>query len=182
MVPAFRQGCRRLSWCRKIVDDILVWGTNPFELEARLNCILECCQQLHVTLSHSKFHIDTTLHFAGCVISDKDVLPDPNRILAQSNFPVPTDQTAVRSFLGLCNQLAFFIPDFQHHTVSLQQLTGKGRSFIWLPQHQVEFNKLKKILTSNLVVRHFDSSQPAMPLVISNITGKTIFLNCALRL
>ena len=29
------------SWCRKIVNDILVWATNPSELEARLNCILE---------------------------------------------------------------------------------------------------------------------------------------------
>ena len=88
-------------------------------------------------------------------------MPDSDRFSAVSNFfPVPTDQTAVRSFLGLCNQLAFFVPDFQHHTVSLWQLTGKSSPFLWLPEHQVEFDKLKTILTSDLVVRHFDSSQP----------------------
>ena len=56
----------------------------------------------------------------------------------------------------LCNQLAFFIPDFQHHTVALRQLTGKGRSFLWLPEHQFEFDKLKNILSSDLIVWHFD--------------------------
>ena len=110
-----------------------------------------------MTLSLSKFHIDNTLKFAGCVISDKGVFPDPDRISALSKFPVPNDQTGVRSFLGLYNQLAFFVPDFQHHTVSLRQLTGKGCSFIWLPEHQVEFDNLKKILSGNLVVQHFDS-------------------------
>ena len=147
-------------WCRKIVDDILVWAVTPSELETRLNSILERCQQLHVTLSRFKFHIATTLNFAGCVISNKGVSPDPNRISALSKFPVPTDQTAVRSFLGLCNQLAFFIPDFQHHTVSLRQLTGRGRTFLWLPEHQVEFDKLKKFY---LAVWLSDTSTAASP-------------------
>ena len=101
---------------------------------------------------HSKFQVDTSLNFAGCVVSNHGVKPDSARILALSNFPVPTDQTSVRSFLGLCNQLAFFIPDFQHHTVALRQLTGKGRPFLWLPEHQVEFDKLKNILSSDLIV------------------------------
>ena len=104
----------------------------------------------------SKFQVDTT--FAGCVVSG--VKPDPSRLSALSNFPTPTDQTSVRSFLGLCNQLAFFVPDFQHHTVALCQLTGKGRTFLWLPEHQVDLDKLKTILSSNLVVRHFDHTKP----------------------
>ena len=66
----------------------------------------------------------------------------------------------MRSFLGLCNQLAFFNPDYQHHTVSLRQLTGKGRFFIWLPEQQVEFDTLKSILLGNLVVRHFNKDKP----------------------
>ena len=125
-------------WCRKIVD-----------AEERISLVVSRCQQLHVTLSRSKFQVDTCLNFAGCVVSHRGVKPDPARISALSNFPVPTDQTSVRSFLGLCNQLAFFVPDFQHHTVAMRQLTGKGRSFLWLPEHQVEFDKLKTILSDH---------------------------------
>ena len=147
-------------WYCKIVYDILGWASTLSELEIRLHAILKRCDELHVTLSRSKFQIDTTLRFAVCVILDKGVMLDPDRLSALSNFPTPTDQTSVRSFLGLCNQLAFFVLDFQHHTVSLRQLTGKGRPFLWLPEHQVEFDKLKTILTNNLVVWHFDSSKP----------------------
>ena len=39
-------------------------------------------------------------------------------------------------------------------------MTGKGRSFIWLPEHQVEFDTLKSILSGNLVVRHFNKDKP----------------------
>ena len=111
-------------WCRKIVDDILIWAALPSELELRISEVVKHCEALHVTLSKSKFQVNTTLNFAGCVVSPSGVRPDLDRISALSNFPTPTDQTSVLSFLGLCNQLAFFVPDFQHHTVSLRQLTG----------------------------------------------------------
>ena len=85
------------------------------------------------------------------------VKPDPDRVSALSNFPVPVDQTGVKSFLGLCNQLVFFVPDNQHHIVYLRQLTGKRRPFLWLPEHQLEFETLKRILSGPLVARHFDA-------------------------
>ena len=116
--------------------------------------------KLSTSHSRSKFQVDTSLNFVGCVVSPSGVKPDPARISVLSNFPTPTDQTSVRSFLGLCNQLAFFVPDFRHLTVSLRQLTRKGRTFLWLPEHQVEFNKLKTILSSSLVVWHFDHTKP----------------------
>ena len=121
--------------CKKIVDDILIWAPSLAALEDRLHKVLRCCSDLHITLSRLKFQIDRSLKFAGCIVSDEGVKPDPDRIAALSDFPVPTDQTSVRSFLGLCNQLAFFVPDYQHHTVALRQLTGKGRPFFWLPEH-----------------------------------------------
>ena len=146
-------------WCRKFLDDILIWASTPTELDERLHGALQRCERLHVTLSRSKFQIASHLNFAGCIVSHKGVQPDLARISSLSDFPVPRDQAGVRSFLGLCNQLAIFLPDYQHHTMSLCQLTGKGRLFLWLPEHQLEFDKLKNILTSDLIVRHFDSSK-----------------------
>ena len=95
------------------------FGRPLSDLENRLNDVLKRCERLHITLSHSKFQIDKSLKFAGCIVSDEEVKPDPDRVSALSNFPVPTDQTGVRFFLGLCNQLAFFVPYHQHHTVAL---------------------------------------------------------------
>ena len=44
--------------------------------------------------------------------------------------------------------------------MSLRQLTGKGRTFLWLPEHQIEFDKLKNMLSSDLIVRHFGHTKP----------------------
>ena len=38
-------------------------------------------------------------------------------------------------------------------------LTGKGRPFLWLPEHQHEFDTLKHISSGDLVVCHFDPSK-----------------------
>ena len=42
--------------------------------------------------------------------------------------------------------------------------------FLWLPEHQMEFDRLKAILTSDLIVKHFGSS------------NKTVLLTDATRL
>ena len=122
-------------WCMKIVDDILIWASTPTKLKKRLHAVPRRCERLHVTLSCSKFQIASRLNFAGCIVSHEGVQPDPARISSLSYFPVPHDQTGFCSFLGLCNQLTFFLPDYQHHTVSLRQLTGTGHPFLWLPEH-----------------------------------------------
>ena len=141
------------------MDDILIWASTLSDLEHRLCAILERCERLHVTLSRSKFQIDKRLKFAGCVVSDEGVQPNPDRISSLASSPVPMDHIGAKSFLGLSNQLAFFVPDYQHHTVALCQLTGKECPFLWLPKHQLEFDTLKKILSGPLVVKHFDSSK-----------------------
>ena len=73
---------------------------------------------------------------------------------------MPKDQTRIKSFLGLANQLNFFLPDFAHHTRFMRELLGKGRVFCWLPDHQMEFEKVKSILSEKLLTRHFGPSLP----------------------
>ena len=38
-------------WCKKIVDDILIWAPKPQNLEERLCAVVVRCDNLHVTLS-----------------------------------------------------------------------------------------------------------------------------------
>ena len=101
-----------------------------------------------------------TLSFAGYIISSKGVSPDPERIEALRKFPTPKDVTGVKSFLGLANQLSFFIPDFTQNTKALRELLGKGKVFRWLPDHQFEVESVKTILSSNLLNCHFDRHRP----------------------
>ena len=73
--------------------------------------------------------IENEISFAGLLLTEKGVKPDPDRNMTLTDFPVPKDVTGVRSFLGLVNQLSGFIPDFAHMSVHLRVLTAKINAF-----------------------------------------------------
>ena len=66
------------EWCRhsdraiqgfpftkKIVDDILVWGSNLPELYDRIRLIAKWCEELNIALSKRKFRISSDISFDG---------------------------------------------------------------------------------------------------------------------
>ena len=152
-----------LAFAKKIVDDILVWASDLPTLYERIRTIAERCQNLNIALSKKKFAIGTELPFSGLIVSAKGVKPDPIRIVALSEFPTPKNITGVLSFLELANQLSGFIPDFAHMTVKFRELTSKKNAFLWLEDHLKEFQDGKTLLTSDMIVTHFD---PSLPVVI----------------
>lgn len=143
----------------KIVDDVLIQAPNKEEAFIILEDVLLRCREFGITLSKKKMKMGTSVHFAGYIISDKGVMPDPARTAALSEFPVPTDISTVRGFLGLANQLGLFVPDLTHMTDPLRLLLKKDVVFEWRPEHQVAFDKVKKALTSDLVVGVYDPSK-----------------------
>ena len=48
-------------------------------------------------------------------------------------------------------------------TVRLRELTSKKNAFLWLEDHEKEFQNVKTLLTSDMIVTHFD---PSLPVVI----------------
>ena len=153
-----------MPFARKIVDDILVWADSLPDLLERIRKIASKCRELNITLSQKKFMVGNELPFAGLIVGAKGVSHDPERTRALSEFPRPKDVTGVCSFLGLANQLSGFVPDFAHMTVALRGLTGKSAAFIWLDDHEKEFQKVKRLLTSDMIVTHFGPSLPVIVL------------------
>jgi hypothetical protein len=100
------------------------------------------------------------VRFAGHVVGREGVRPEPEKSAALERFPAPTDATGLRSFLGLAVQLGGFVPDLAHLTEPLRPLLKKNAVFLWLPEHAEAFDRVKKALTSPMVVKYFD---PALP-------------------
>ena len=90
------------------------------------------------------------LPLAGLLVGAKGVSPDPERTRALSEFPRPKYETGVHSFLGLVNQLFGFVPDLAHMNMALRSLTK-------------EFEKVKRLLKSNMIVTHF---YPNLPVIV----------------
>lgn len=105
-----------------------------------------------------KFQFGQEIKFAGFVVSPEGVKPDPGKVEAISEFPVPQDITELRSFLGLVQQLGSFIPDLSNTKEPLRGLLKKNVVYQWLEDHQTAFAQTKSILTSDLLVQYFDTN------------------------
>ena len=98
--------------------------------------------------------------FAGHIITGGYAMPNPAKVAALAEFPAPTDLTSLRSFLGMAQTLASYVPDMAHMTDVLRLLLKKGTAYVWLAQHEEAFLRIKALLTSHLVVHFYD---PALP-------------------
>ena len=58
------------------------------------------------------FEISNSITFAGYILSQDGIRPDPAKIKAIVNFPPPKDISGIWSFLGMTNQIGHFIPNF----------------------------------------------------------------------
>ena len=147
-----------LDWCRKIVDDILVWAASWEELWPRIRVILSRCRELNITISLKKMEVGESIPFAGFVFSGEGIYPDPARTEAIREFPKPKNITELRGFLGLAQQLGYFVPDLAHLTVDMKALLKKDVAYQWLEPQERSFQETKEALTSELVVKPFDPS------------------------
>lgn len=67
------------EFAKKIFDDILIWSGSLEESELCISYDLKKCADINVTLSGKKFAIGTEIPFAGFIILDQGIRPDPQK-------------------------------------------------------------------------------------------------------
>jgi hypothetical protein len=152
-----QQVLQGISGVRNISDDIIVFGKSQAEHDQSLHQTLQRLHAHGLTLNKEKclFSVPELLFF-GFKISAAGLAPDHKKVEAIQQAPIPANAGEVRSFLGLVNYCARFIPDFATVSEPLRQLTRTGAKWSWgTPQH-LAFNKLKDSLTSDSVMAHYD--------------------------
>ncbi|KAL5573488.1 hypothetical protein UlMin_023085 [Ulmus minor] len=88
------------------------------------------------------------IQFLGHVVSKDRISVDPAKIDAVSKWPVPTNVTEIRSFLGLVGYYRRFVEGFSTLAAPLTVLTKKDRRYEWTDKCERSFQELKKRLTS----------------------------------
>lgn len=163
LCPSSDEFCRRtdqafqgLDWFLKIVDDGLIQAPNEEVLFQRLRIVLERCRVAGIKISNSKLAWGKEISFAGYQISCDGVKPDPGKVDGIKKYPAPLNITELRSFLGMVNQLTHFIPDMAHMTSLMRELLKKKNAYVWTVDHQIEFDKLKSLLCSEMLVKPFN--------------------------
>ena len=98
--------------------------------------------------------------YLGHVISGDGLRPDPVKLSGVRDWPVPTNVSKLRSFLGFLNYYRRFIPGFSKEALPLNELLRKTAKWEWTPERQEAFERLKSILLDDVFLAHPDQDRP----------------------
>ena len=154
---------RHLKWtmCLCYLDDIVVFSESFEDHLTRLKTVLTCIQEAGLVLNPKKcLFCAREIKILGHLVSSDGVRPDPEKVKAVSNFPVPRNVHDVRSFLGLCSYFRRFIKGFCYLAAPLQMLLKGDAKYHWDSEQEEAFNNLKEALISDPVLGLYDEKAP----------------------
>ena len=133
----------------KVVDDCLAYDAD-FGSHIHHVCeVLTCARKHGVTMSPSKFEFGVQeVNFGGFHITGDGWTVEDDKISAIPDFPMPTNRTDLRSFLGLVNQFGEFISCLADIAQPLCGLLKTATEFIWDEHHSQAVNQIKAALIS----------------------------------
>ena len=154
---------RGLNWRIALIylDDVLVYSRTFDEHLQHLRLVFHRFREAGLKLKPKKcFFGQKNVKFLGHVISPEGVQPDPAKIKAIKEYPVPRKVKDVRAFLGLANYYRKFVKDFAKIAGPLHELTKKGLKFQWTNECQAAFDLLKTALTQAPILAYPDFTLP----------------------
>lgn len=140
--------------CLVYLDDIIVYGSNLNDHNVKLIDIFKCLRRNNLKLNPNKCNfLRKEVIFLGHVVSNNGVLPDPKKIDAVLNYPIPKNVKDIKSFLGFTGYYRRFIPNYSHFSNSLNKLLKKGAEFKWDAFCDESFHHLKKALVTSPILQ-----------------------------
>ena len=146
-------GCKGVA---NIADDLIVHGCGIKEHDENLLAFLRRLRERGLTLNERKCQFRfPKLTFFEHDLSSKGIAPSEEKVSAVQNAKPPQSTAEVRSFLGLVQYCAKFLPDFCQVAEPLRMLTRKDQQFMWEDAQQKSFLKLKDLLTRAETLAYF---------------------------
>jgi hypothetical protein len=141
-------------------DDILIYSPTFDTHLQHLETVFQCLQSNDYCLKRSKcVFAQNSIEYLGHIVSDEGVGPDPSKISAMKDWPVPTNVKQLRGFLGLTGFYRKFVKNYAAIATPLTALL-KHDSFMWTEQAQVAFDSLKNAMSSAPVLALPNFAEP----------------------
>ena len=139
------------------IDDILVTGKTPLEHLSNLDTVLTRLEQAGLRLKRKKcVFLLPVVEYLGYKISAQGIQPTEEKVNAIREAPTPQDVSQLKSFIGLVNYYGKFLPDLSNVLAPLYRLLQKETKWSWGDEQQRAFQEVKKLLTSECLLVHFD--------------------------
>ena len=140
---------RGLIWkaCLVFLDDIGVMSKTFEQHLERLRAVFGRLRSANLKLKPSKCKLfQLKVKFLESIVSVNGIEPDPDKLKAISEWPVPKNLTKLRAFVGLASYYRRHVEVFLDLAKPLLELTKKNQPFIWGSDQQQAFEILKDCL------------------------------------
>ena len=151
------------------VDDIVVFSKDEETHYKNLDRVLRTLHEAGLTLNlnKSKFMVDQ-IKFLGYIINNRGIKPNPKKCEGIREFEILCNPTGVKQFLGGVNYFSKHIPNYSQYAGVLTNLTKKNVEWKWDIEEEEAFNKIKELVSREIMNFHSDDELPIEILFTSN--------------
>lgn len=140
-------------------DDVCITGSNKAQHMTRLKEVLKRLEEAGFTLRRDKCKFfQREISYLGYIIDKNGIRKDPSKIDAILQATVPKTVTELQSFLGLINYYRNFTPNASSILSPMHELLKKDCKWHWGSEQDKSFEEVKKILSSDKILAHFDNN------------------------
>ena len=162
-------GCKGVA---NIADDLIIYRCGIKEHGENLLAVLCRLKERGSTQNEKKCQFRLPkLTFLGHDLSSKGIAPSEEKVSAVQNAKPPQSTAGVRSFLGLVQYCAKFLPDCSQVAEPLRMLTRKDLQFMWEDAQHKSFQKLKDLLTRVETLTYFKNERRTRIVADAGPTG-----------
>lgn len=130
-------------------DDIIVAGDSLAEHDKILRQVMDRAKQYNVKFNENKIQYRSeTVKYVGLVLSKSGIKPDSEHVKAIVELGQPKSVKELQKFLGMCNYLSKFIPQYSKTTEPLRDLLKKEVVWDWGPAQVKAFEEIKIRISS----------------------------------
>ncbi|XP_017476105.1 PREDICTED: uncharacterized protein K02A2.6-like isoform X2 [Rhagoletis zephyria] len=147
------------------LDDVVIATKSK---EQNINAVIQIFERfkLHnITVNFNKCKFfQKSCTYLGYHIDKNGISPDKSKINKILELPPPKDVSELRTFLGAINYYGKFIREMRALRNPLDVLLKTDSKWVWSSQCQQHFNKFKELLSSDLLLTHYD---PRLPIKVA---------------
>ena len=105
-----------------IIDDLLLWGKDDEEHDARLKQVLTRARVVNFKFNAKKCKIKQDVPYVGHVLSKDGLKPDPEKIRAVKEMKPPENAKELKTFLGFIQYLGKFMPNMATENTTIKRI------------------------------------------------------------
>lgn len=153
-------------------DDLLISSATIQQHRSTLFQVFERLEKFNLKVRFEKCNfLQREVKYLGVIVNAKGQRPDPAKVESIISMPPPSNISQARAFLGAIGFYTRFIKSMSTIRSPIDKLMRKDEPFVWSEECDQAFNQFKKLLTSDLLLTHYDPRLPIMIAADASSTG-----------